>query len=441
LTSRHGVLGPLPAAVLVAAALAAACAGNAATTPPGETATPATGCTGGLITLTVGVYGDFGYAEAGLYDAYMKSHPCIRIAATSQDNEHIYWSSLQTHLSAGSGVDDIQAIAAERIADVVANQTQLWVDLDGFPDGPSVAAGLVRWWLAPATTLDRRLLALGSDITPLAMCYQPELLEAAGLPTDHARLEALVPNWDAYVALGKEYRDSLPSGAAWMDSGAGLFSAAVGAGGAKYTDASGDLIYDTNPVVKTAWDLAVDAIQSGLTTRLTPSSAAWDDALSQPLFATMACPSSMLAYIKDHAGTAGRGRWSVMRSPGAGHSGGSYLGIPAASRHKAEAWDLLKFLTSADAQAAVFQRIGNYPASIEAQDELKDYTDSYFNGSPIGAVYEASAAVIPIQAVGFYDGDVESAIRNGLLEIAQKGIDPGLAWEHARESIDAAVGQ
>lgn len=433
---------PFPVVFAVGILVLAGCGSGAAPTSSPATATPAPGtCAGQRVTLTIGTYGDFGYAAAGLYDAYMRSHPCVAIVASTPDEEPFYWSVLQTNLATGIGVDDIQAIDVGRMAYVTANQADQWVDLTSLPGARSVTADFASWSLALATTYDRKLLALGADIGPLAMCYQPKLLQAAGLPASEAGLEALMPSWAAYVALGKQYRDALPSGTAWTDSGASLFAAAMGSAGEKYTDSMGKVIYDTNPIVRGSWNLAVDAIQSGLTTTLAPYSASWNDSLARAAFATMPCPSWMLPYIKSQAGTAGSGVWSVMKSPGAGHSHGSYLAIPVASQHRPEAWDLLEFLTSADSQASVFRANGSFPANTRGGQELKDYKDAYFNQSPIGALYSASAAAVPIQAIGLYDDDIETAIENGLLKIAQKGSDPDTVWDEVVRNINAVVGQ
>jgi cellobiose transport system substrate-binding protein len=377
---------------------------------------------------------------AGLYDAYMKLHPNITIVATAPENETDYWTAVQTKIAGGTGLGDVQAIEVGRIAGVVANQAANWVDLNTFSDASTVEADFLPWKLAFATTSDKKLLAMGTDIGPISMCYKPALLKAAGLPTDAASLEALMPNWDAYVAVGKQYASKLPSGAKWTDTGSGLFRAAMGSAGAKYTDATGKIIYATNATVKSSWNLAVNAVQSGLTTKLAQFSTDWNKAFSTPTFATIPCPSWMLAYIKGQAGTAGSGQWSVMKSPGAGNVGGAYIAIPATSQHKAEAWDLIKFLTSADSEAQVFQKAGNFPSNIKAEAEVKDYADPYFNNSPVGALYGASAAAIPTQAIGPHDNDIEGAIMNGLVEIAQKGTAPDAAWTEVVNNINAAIG-
>ena len=62
------------------------------------------------ITLTVGDFGTFGFKEAGLFDAYTALHPNITVKENTTTQEADYWTAVQTHLAAGSGLDDVQAL-------------------------------------------------------------------------------------------------------------------------------------------------------------------------------------------------------------------------------------------------------------------------------------------------------------------------------------------
>src|SRR5262249_51969892 len=50
---------------------------------------------GPLITLRIGVYGDPGYAAAGLYAQYERLHPDIKIVQVSTARQDTYWQALQ----------------------------------------------------------------------------------------------------------------------------------------------------------------------------------------------------------------------------------------------------------------------------------------------------------------------------------------------------------
>ena len=103
----------------------------------------------------------------------------------------------------------------------------------------------------------------------------------------------------------------------------------------------------------------------GLSAKLSQFSTAWNVAFTTGSFATIACPSWMVGYIKSEAG-AMTGYWNIASIPGGGGDwGGSYLGIPKASKHQKEAYDLISWLTAAEQQAADVQGGRQLPVELE----------------------------------------------------------------------------
>ena len=72
-------------------------------------------------TLTVGLFGSFGFEENGLWDAYHKRCPNITIKQDVVEQSADYWTRLKTRLASGSGLSDVQAIEIGFVADVVQN--------------------------------------------------------------------------------------------------------------------------------------------------------------------------------------------------------------------------------------------------------------------------------------------------------------------------------
>ena len=108
-------------AVVLSAALLAACGSS----PDGA----ATDGAGGKVTITVDLFGSFGYKEAGLYAEYEKLHPGVTIKQTDTEDEADYWKSLQTRLAGGGGLADVQGIEVGRIASVTQQQADRFEDL------------------------------------------------------------------------------------------------------------------------------------------------------------------------------------------------------------------------------------------------------------------------------------------------------------------------
>ncbi len=396
----------------------------------------------GPVELSVSLFGTFGYDEVGLFKKYEAAHPGVTIKYESTQGEDKYWPALQTRLASGQGVADVQGIEVGRIADVTANQEDLWTDLRNTPAKDGIA-GYLPWKESAATAKDGAVLGMGTDIGPTGICYRSDLLAKAGLPTDPTALAAAMPDWNAYLALGAKYKAAGVPNSAWTDSAGGLYNTIISTQQQIYYDGSGKLIYQSNPAVKSAFDLAAGAGQRGLTAKLEQFvDPGWDAGFASGTFATIACPSWMIGYIKGKAGDAGSGKWNVTTLPGGkgGNWGGSYLGIPAASRHKEQAADLIAYLTAPEQQAAVFEAKGNFPSTTGGIAMVGAATDPYFNGAPIGKIFTESSQAAPVQVLGPDDGVVKSALVQALLSVETGGVAPADAWKAAQTTIGNQVG-
>ncbi|MFR9795689.1 extracellular solute-binding protein [Streptomyces sp. MS06] len=419
-------------AVALAGALLAACgSGSSESSSDGN----------GKVTLTVDLFGTFGFKEAGLYAEYEKLHPNVTIKESSTENEADYWKALQTRLAGGGGLADVQGIEVGRIASVTQQQADKFQDLNSFgASGLKNDYSAAKW--AAATTTDGRTLGLGTDVGPEAICYRTDLFKKAGLPTDRDQLAQKWATWDGYLELGKQYQAKADSKSHWMDSVGSLYGLMMGQQKERYYDASGKLVYKDNQAVKDAWDTSVKAAQEGLSAKLAQWTPAWNQAFSSGSFATIGCPAWMLGYIKGQAGDGGSGTWDVAPLPGgvAGNWGGSYLAIPKASPHAKEAYNLIKWLTAAPQQAKLFKKQGSFPSNLGAIKAVQDVKDPYFSNAPIGEIFGKAAETSPVQVLGVHDNDVNTQITNALGEVERKGTDSATAWSHAEKGIRNAVG-
>jgi cellobiose transport system substrate-binding protein len=394
------------------------------------------------VTLTIGLFGTFGYKEAGLYDEYMRLNPNVTIKETSIEFEQDYYQALQTHLAGGAGLSDIQGIEVARIAEVTQTQADKFVDLNTL-GAADLEDTFFAWKWKAGSTADGKVLGLGTDTGPLAICYRTDLFQQAGLPTDRAELASMWPTWQEFLAVGRRYAQNAPKNSAFMDSASGLYNAIIGQSEMQYYDGGGTPIYASNPAVSDAWDISVQAIRSGLTAKLKQFDQPWNQAFANGAFATIACPAWMIGYIKGQAGDAGAGKWDVASIPGdGGNWGGSYLSIPAASEHQQEAYELLTWLTAPEQQVKMWTKSQHFPSSSAAAADpaVAAATDEYFNGAPIGELFKESADDLPIATLGPKDGLIKDTISNGLLRIDQQGQDPATAWQKTVADIEDAIG-
>ena len=432
----HRLFRPLTLVATIAAVVAAAGCGSSSDSGGGGGS-----ASNEKVTLTVGLFGTFGYKEAGLYDEYMKLHPNVTIKESSVEQEQEYYQALQTHLAAGSGLDDIQGIEVGRIAEVVQTESDKFVNLNDMGAG-SLKSTFFPWKWQAATTSGGATIGLGTDTGPLAICYRTDLFKKAGLPTDPEQVGQQWSTWQGYLDVGKQYMQNAPAKTAFMDSASGMYNAIIGQSPTQYYDQSGNPIYETNPAVKDAWNLAMQAISANESAALKQFDPAWNEGFANGAFATIACPAWMIGYIKGQAGDSGSGKWDVARIPGdGGNWGGSYLAIPSASPHQQQAYDLIKWLTAPAQQVEMWTKAQHFPSSSTASAEpaVEDATDPYFSNAPLGQVFKTSADNLPVVTLGPKDGLIKDTFSNGILLVEQQGQSPDTAWDKTMADIKSAI--
>ncbi|MGW7527106.1 ABC transporter substrate-binding protein [Streptomyces sp. NPDC054783] len=395
----------------------------------------------GKITLTIGTFGVFGYKQSGLYDEYMKLHPDINIKENVTTRTDVYWPKVLTRLQAGSGTDDIQAIEIGNITEAVQTQANKFVDLGKEVD----KSQWLDWKNAQATTKDGKLIGLGTDIGPMAICYRKDLFQKAGLPTDRTKLaEMWKGDWSKYVDVGKQYMKKAPKGTKFVDSASSVYNAALGGADERYYDNDGNVSWDKSDGVKKAWNVAMDVATSNMSAKLKQFDPTWDQGYANAGFATVACPAWMVGYIEQKSGDSGKGKWDVAAAPTAANWGGSWLGVPLASKHQKEAVALAKWLTAPEQQAKVFAKQASFPSTPSAYANLKPAADTttYFSNAPLTQIFSDSAKTIPTQYFGIKDQPINSAITDvGILQVEQKGKSPSQGWDAASKEIKDVLGQ
>ncbi|MFF7351737.1 MULTISPECIES: ABC transporter substrate-binding protein [Streptomyces] len=395
----------------------------------------------GKITLTIGTFGVFGYKQAGLYDEYMKLHPDISIKENVTTRTDVYWPKVLTRLQAGSGTDDIEAIEIGNITEAVQTQGDKFVDLGKEVD----KSQWLDWKNAQATTKDGKLIGLGTDVGPMAVCYRKDLFQQAGLPTDRTKLAQMWKgDWSKYVDVGKQYMKKAPKGTKFVDSASSVYMAALGGASERYYDKDGNVVWDRSAGVKKAWDAAMTVATSDMSAKLKQFDPTWDQGFANGTFASVACPAWMIGYIEQKSGDSGKGKWDVAAAPAASNWGGSFLGVPTATRHQKEAVALAKWLTAPEQQAKVFAKQASFPSTPSVYSNLKPQADTtaYFSGAPLTQIFSDSAKTIPAQPLGTKDKPIDNAFSDvGILQVEQKGKSPAQGWDAAKNEIKDVLGQ
>jgi cellobiose transport system substrate-binding protein len=407
------------------------------------------GSGGGTITLRVGTFGSFGFDNktgAKLYAEYEKLNPGIKIEETNVADGQKYWDAMKLRLSQGSGLADIQAIEVGYIAEATGEaMAGKFVDL-GKTEGVDTSKFL-DWKVKQATAPSGATIALGTDIGPMGICYRKDLFQKAGLPTDREEVGKLwAGDWAKFLEQGENYKAKAPAGTAFHDSASGLFNAVVSSQPDQYSGEDGKLRWESSLGVMKAWDTAVKAAQDGLTAKLRQfdEKGTWNAAFKNSKFATVACPSWMTGIIKDQAGPANKGKWDIAQAPVPANWGGSFLAVPKAGKHTAEAAKLAAWLTAPEQQAKVFAVNGNIPSTTEGlkSEAVQNAQPEYFPGVPVGKIYSEAAQQIKPAPIGRWDGQVKTFLTdNGILDIETRGTSPEKAWNNVKKLVDDKIDQ
>ncbi|MFE0727684.1 ABC transporter substrate-binding protein [Streptomyces antibioticus] len=391
----------------------------------------------GKTTITLGLFGTFGFKEAGLYAEYEKLNPNIKIAENVTERNENYYPALVNHLTTNSGLQDIQAVEVGNIAEVVATQANKFQDL-------SKVSGVKKsdwldWKWAQATTQDGKTIGFGTDVGPMAICYRKDLFEAAGLPTDRTEVGKLwAGDWSKFVDVGERYKAKAPKGTTFADSPGGLLSAILGSESERFYDSSGKVIYKTNPAVKAAFDLTAKAAQEGLVGNQTQFQPAWDTTIANSKFAAMACPPWMLGYIKGKSKPESAGKWDVAVAPKSANWGGSFLAVPSSGKNVKEAEKLAAWLTAPAQQAKLFKVQGSFPSApgTYTLPEVTGATNEMTGDAPIGTIFAEAAKAAPVQVIGPKDQIIGQGLADNGVILVTKGKSPEDAWETATKTID-----
>jgi cellobiose transport system substrate-binding protein len=441
------------AALLSVAALAAfvlaGCGGSGSSDATAGSGTADAGPCGTTAdtTVTVGLFGTFGFKEAGLWDAYHKVCPNITIKEDDVEQSADYWTRLKTRLASGSGLDDVQGIEIGFVADVVQNHAAQFVDWNTVPNAAADKAEFFPWkWQLASTSDGKSTVGLGTDIGPEAICYRSDLLKQAGLPSDPQALAKKLTTWDDFIAFGKQYEASptKPSGSHFVDSAASIFSTAVYQGDEAYDNSDGQPDVENSDGVKSAWGYASQAAQDGITAGLSQFTPEWNKAFSSGAFAAMACPTWMMGYIQGQAGDAYAGKWDIapVLPGGATNWGGSWLGVPDKAAHKDAAIALVEWLSAQDQQVTMWKQGGHFPSNSDAAaaPAVSTATSAYFSNAPVGQIFGDIAQQMKIPPIGLYDTQIQQALTTQLTNVETKGTSPDDAFSSALDAIKQVTG-
>jgi cellobiose transport system substrate-binding protein len=381
--------------------------------------------------LTITWFSDFGYDQLIEQWNADPDRP-FTVKATKIADWDPWKQTLTQDLQAGHGLTDVVAIEGDGMPQFLADGAS-----DQFADltDSSLDDRWVEYAYKAGQTADGKQIGYPTDAGPEGFCYRADLFAKAGLPTDREAVESIFSTWDSYFAAGEQLVAKLPK-TKWYDASGSIAQAMVNQ--AEFPFQTADNTVDVeNAELENVWD-TVTQYSSTLSPRVVQWKEDWTANFTNDGFATIPCPGWMFANIKSSAPDV-KG-WDIVDAfpGGGGNWGGSYLAVPMQSEHQDEAKQLANWLTDKDQELAAFEAAGNYPANVEAQQELaaQDISDPYFNDAPTAEILANRAAAVEPGLP--YKGDMYSDIM-GLFQTAIQRVDEGTSPDDSWATFVQAV--
>ena len=395
------------------------------------------GCAAPAHDSTLEFWSFTGIQQGEQVDRYLAANPGARIALSEIGTSGETADALTAAL-AGGRAPDLVLIQGDDLPRFIAAEEH-FLDLRRFADD-DVAAEYLPWAWDAATTASGKVVGIPTDVGGMALAYRADLFEDAGLPTDPDAVAALWPTWRAFVEVGEAFVER--SDAAFVDNvSTTVFVNASNQLPVKYYDDAGELVHDRNTGLKEAFDMALEAHAAGISAGVPAFTPGWSGAMARGDFAVMAAPSWMLRVIKSTApGT--HGQWRVTSVPGvAGNWGGSYLAIPAGSRHPESAWDYIAATQSAASQNEHFAAGGPLPAARAPydDDDIASFADPFFGSSAIGEVLTRSILDMGAVRQGPASATINTSFLQALTAVEQSSLDRQDAWRSALDAVAVAL--
>jgi cellobiose transport system substrate-binding protein len=376
-----------------------------------------------------------GTALESLIEEYEQAHPDLRINIVTYEYEVVH-NKLQTSFATGLGAPDVSLIEVSFI-ERFKGFDDYFYNLGNF-GASDLKKQYLDWKWQQAVSVDQSFIfGLPTDIGPMVMAYRPDLFKEAGLPIDRDEVSERLKTWDDFLEAGRQVKQR--TGKAMVDNIIIIYRMILGQAEQQYFEKeNGQLIVETNPDVKKAWDYAVKAKQMELSAGLPTWDTVWGAGMTKGDFAVKLLPAWMLDMVKTHAPGIS-GQWDVTSSPeGGGNWGGSFLTLPKEGSHPEEAFELIKWLTDPVQQLRFFSAGNNFPSTPVIYDDvaIQGSRDEYFGNAPVGKILsEAAKDVKPV-----YEGPkqhiVSTIMESALDKVELNEATPEEAWSEAMKLIE-----
>jgi cellobiose transport system substrate-binding protein len=335
---------------------------------------------------------------------------------------------LITTFNGGTSIPDITGLKGEDIASLLP-QAERFVDLKTV-GADSILGDYLEWKVKQATTLDGKVIGLPIDVGPTALFYREDIFAAAGLPSDPAKVAEQLKTWDDFFNAGVQLKAKNPKALLVWDA-TDLYDMVIGQGTERYISKDNKFIGDQDHIRK-AWDTSVKAMTMKIDGKTPSGKPDWNAGLDQGRIPAHIGAAWVALDIKS-AVKKTAGKWRLAPTPGgAANFGGSFLAITKNAADPQKAFDVIKYMLSADNEAKAFADAQIFPSTPAAYDkpQLKA-ADTFFGGQVPIDVFGPAAKAIPVAYQSPFDDSVAAPFHDELKTVQTGAKTSDAAWSAA----------
>lgn len=345
-------------------------------------------------------------------DAYMESHPNVKIEATATEWGDML-TKVQQALASGSELPtiipmDITLIGNWKKMGVTENLLDYGLDTSKY--NPAL--------IEAATDENGKVVGLFENVCPAGIAYKRDLAKEYFGTDDPAELAEMFSSYDAYVEKGKEVAEKSDGEVFLFHSGQAVaewlyFASDI----ANVTDDTINMTDKMTDVMGKLVELrdagAVDSYQNG--TAEANATYADDKHIFYP------CPDWALTYYIEGNDPEGSGNWGLIKAPVGYSHGGTAMGITssATEEQKEAAYDFITWAISSEEGAIVAKDKAGYitqDTTIATDEFCKRSDEEFFGGQDISSLYYKDiASSISIATPSVFDNDIVS-VRNDVAQ-------------------------
>ncbi|MGI5957830.1 MAG: ABC transporter substrate-binding protein [Massiliimalia sp.] len=330
--NKKAITAMLLASVLTAGTLTA-CGGNSDSK---NTSGSTSGGSGGENTVNVWTWEPYENQKEVIAD-FNKAHPEIEVTFTTIDSADMPMK-VQTALASDSEIGDVIWSEVSQRGKMMA--LDCWEDLEAEPYNANREELLD--FMVPVSVTPSGTLA-GIEVSPpvAGLAYKRDLAKEYLGTDDPEELEAMLGDWDSFIAKGEEVRDK-SNGSVYMFTNCSAISSLIRHQNQEPFVKDGTLNLEAS--LGETIDRAIEMKQKGIVDNIENNTPAADAAWSGSNHIFFLCATWSPTWEIKAKDENGSGNWGFINPPGGGClSGGTVVCIPKAAENKEAAWEYIKW--------------------------------------------------------------------------------------------------